>query len=74
MLQQLKQKNIDAIQKTLEQLAIKKTCKINVAGKKIKVVRSAANEYAVYNDGYYITADESWQQAFELVKVLLNGT
>jgi intein-encoded DNA endonuclease-like protein len=72
MLQQLKQKDIDAIQQVLEKLAIKKTWKINVAGKKVKVVRSATNEYAVYNDGHYITTDENWQQAFELVKALLN--
>jgi hypothetical protein len=73
MLQQLKQKDIDTIQQALQQLPIKKTWKINVSDKKVKVVRSAANEYAVYNDGHYITADENWQQAFELVKALLNG-
>ncbi len=72
MLQQLKQKDIDAIEQALRQLPIKKTWKINVAGKKLKVVRSAVNEYAVYNNGHYITTDESWQQAFKLVKVLLN--
>jgi esterase/lipase len=73
MLQQLKQKDIDAIEQALQQLPIKKIWKINVAGKKVKVVRSAANEYAIYNDGHYITADENSEQVFELVKTLLNN-
>jgi hypothetical protein len=69
----MKQKDLDKISTALNSLQIKKQWKINVTGKKVKVVRSATNEYAVYNDGHYITADENWQQAFELVKALLNN-
>jgi hypothetical protein len=69
----MKQKDLDKISTALNSLQIKKQWKINVAGKKVKVVRSATNEYAIYNDGHYITADENWQQAFELVKALLNN-
>jgi hypothetical protein len=69
MLNQLKQKDILGMQEALQQLPIRK---INVDGKKVKVVRNTVNEYAIYNNGYYITADDNWQKVFELVKILLN--
>lgn len=68
---QLKQKNILEIQKALQQLPVKKLWKINVSGTKIKVKRGGEKEYATCLDGNYITTDENWQQAFELVTALL---
>ncbi len=65
-------KVIEAIQKSLENLAVKKSWKINFEGKKIKVVRKDKSAFEVYSDGHYVTTDETWERAFELVKVLSN--
>ncbi len=64
---------LDEIKNSLENLAVKKSWKINFEGKKIKVVRKDNAAFEVYNDGHFVTADETWEQAFELVKVLLEN-
>jgi copper chaperone CopZ len=63
--------DIDEIKKSLETLPVKKSWKINFEGKKIKVVRKNETAFDVYLDGHFVTTDESWERAFELVQVLL---
>jgi 3-hydroxymyristoyl/3-hydroxydecanoyl-(acyl carrier protein) dehydratase len=62
---------IDEIKSSLENLSIKKVWKINHDGTKIKVVRKNETTFDVYLNGHFVTTDESWERAFELVQVLL---
>jgi hypothetical protein len=67
----IKQKILDSIKEALSNLQVKKLWKINHEGRKVKVVRKAENAYDVYHNGHYVTTDETWEQAFELTKTLL---
>jgi 3-hydroxymyristoyl/3-hydroxydecanoyl-(acyl carrier protein) dehydratase len=63
---------VEEIKSSLENLAVKKSWKINFEGKKIKVVRKDISAFDIYLNGHFVTADESWERAFELVQVLLD--
>jgi hypothetical protein len=63
--------SFDETQKSLENLSVKKSWKINFEGKKIKVVRKDISAFDIYLDGHFVNTDESWERAFELVQVLL---
>jgi hypothetical protein len=63
--------SFEEIKKSLENLSVKKSWKINFEGKKIKVVRKDFSAFEIYHDGHFVTTDETWKRAFELVKVLL---
>jgi hypothetical protein len=63
--------SVAEIKKLLETLPVKKSLKINFEGKKIKVVRKNETAFEIYNDGHFITTDETWEKAFELAQVLL---
>jgi copper chaperone CopZ len=62
---------MNEIKNSLENLPVKKSWKINFEGKKIKVVRKDISAFDIYLDGHFITTDETWEKAFELVQVLL---
>ncbi len=68
----IKQKILDDIQKELQNLPIKKLWKINHEGVKVKVRRSGETAFDVYHNGHFVTTDADWEQAFQLVKVLLD--
>jgi hypothetical protein len=63
---------MNEIKKSLENLAVKKSWKINFVGKKIKVVRKDISAFDIYLNGHFVTTDENWERAFELVQVLLD--
>jgi copper chaperone CopZ len=63
--------SFDEIKKSLENLSVKKSWKINFEGKKIKVVRKDISAFDIYLNGHFVTTDENWERAFELVQVLL---
>jgi hypothetical protein len=67
----LRGKILIEIIEALENLQVKKLWKINHEGIKVKVVRKAENTYDVYHNGHYVTTDETWEQAFELTRALL---
>jgi hypothetical protein len=54
-------------------LEVQKKWKINENGIKIMVVRSNNTSYHIYCNGYHVTTDQTWQQAFELVEILLKN-
>jgi copper chaperone CopZ len=60
---------INEIKESLENLAVKKSWKINFEGKKVKVVRKDISAFDIYLNGHFVTTDESWERAFELVQV-----
>ncbi len=47
-------------------------CKLNDEGVKVKVRRSDETSFDVYHNGHFVTTDAQWEQAFELVQVLLD--
>jgi hypothetical protein len=67
----IKEKILYSIKEALLNLQVKKLWKIDHEGIKVKVVRKAENAYDVYRNGHFVTTDETWEQAFELTKVLL---
>jgi hypothetical protein len=62
---------VEEIESSLENLSVKKGWKTNFKGKKIKVVRKDISAFDIYLDGHFVTTDESWERAFELVQGLL---
>jgi hypothetical protein len=73
MIQELKQKDINSLQQALKVLEVQKVFKINVQGNKVKVVRKSANEYEIFDNGHYVTSDNNWKQAFDLIIELLKA-
>ncbi len=71
-MKQLKPKELQEMETAIKNLAIKKCCKINSNGVKVKVCHKAENTYETYLNGNYITTDTEYSIAFEFVKVLLN--
>ena len=67
----IKEKTITEIKDALSSLEVKKLWKINHEGTKVKVVRKTDDAYDIYRNGHHVTTDETWEQAFELVKVFL---
>jgi hypothetical protein len=61
----------DEVKKSLENLSVKKVWKINCDGTKVKVSRTGETAFDSYLNGNYVTTDETWERAFELVQVLL---
>jgi hypothetical protein len=68
---EIKQKVIEDIKIEIQNLGVRKKLKINENGNKVKVCRTAENEYAVYFNGNFVTEDKNWEEAFELTIVLL---
>jgi hypothetical protein len=62
---------IQEIKDAISTLKIKKIWKINHQGTKVKVVRKAENAFDIYHNGHHVTTDETWEEAFELTKALL---
>jgi hypothetical protein len=69
----IKQKTLDLMQVSIQNLEIKKLWKINENGHKVKVRRDAENEFSIYLDGHYITTLADWEDALSMVKDLLNS-
>jgi hypothetical protein len=69
----IKQKTLDLVQVSIQNLGIKKLWKINENGHKVKVRRDAENEFSIYLDGHYITTLADWEDTFSMVKDLLNS-
>lgn len=67
----MKQKILDQMQMSIQNLAVKKLWKINENGNKVKVRRDAESEYSIYLDGHYITTLSDWEDTFNMAKSLL---
>lgn len=67
----IEQKILDSIQNEFQNLSIKKLWKINHEGVKVKVRRSSETAFDVYHNGHFVTIEDNWKSAFEMVKVLL---
>jgi hypothetical protein len=67
----MKQKMLDKMQMSIQNLAIKKRWKINENGNKVKVRRDAEGEYSIYLDGHYITTLADWEDTLNMTKSLV---
>ncbi len=67
----IKQKILDQMQMSIQNLAIEKLWKINENGHKVKIRRNAESEYYIYLDGHYITTLADQEDSFNMAKALL---
>jgi hypothetical protein len=62
---------LEQIAKKLSNIKPNKPIEIKANGNKVKVVLKNVTEYHVYLDGQFISTDQDFERAFELVRVLL---
>jgi preprotein translocase subunit SecB len=64
---------LEQIVKKLSNLKPNKPFEIKANGNKVKVVLKNETEYHVYLDGQFISTDQDFERAFELIRVLLSS-
>ena len=66
-------KILEQIKLDIQNLEIKKLFKINENGNKVKVRRSAENEYNIYLNGHHVNTENNWEDAYKMVLALINS-
>jgi citrate lyase alpha subunit len=62
---------LEQIAKKISNIKGNKPVEIKANGNRVKVVLKNETEYHVYLDGQFISSDQDFERAFELVRVLL---
>jgi preprotein translocase subunit SecB len=62
---------LEQIAKKLSNIKPNKPIEVKANGNKVKVVLKNETEYHVYLDGQFISTDQDFERAFELIRVLL---
>jgi hypothetical protein len=62
---------LQQIAKKLSNIKPNKPLEVKANGNRVKVVLKNETEYHVYLDGQFISTDQDFERAFELVRVLL---
>jgi preprotein translocase subunit SecB len=64
---------LEQIAKKLSNIKPNKPIEVKANGNKVKVVLKNETEYHVYLDGQFISTDQDFERALELIRVLLSS-